>query len=78
MSRVLDDIPVIRPRKTKLTVEQARIYLGLKTKTALYNQVWREQVPYRKRNGRLYFFKEDLDEFLENAPGLPPEHFSNK
>lgn len=45
------------------TVQQAANFLTLKVPT-IYTKVSRGEIPYMKRNGRLYFSQADLTEYL--------------
>jgi hypothetical protein len=41
-----------------------------RTDGALRNLVARGLIPYRKCAGRLYFFEDELDAWLDGAPGI--------
>jgi hypothetical protein len=42
---------------------------------AIRNMVMRKQIPYRKVAGRLLFFTDELDDWMDRSPGLPLEEF---
>lgn len=52
-----------------LLTEEAAEYL-LRTPSALRNLVMRRKIPYRKVGGRLVFLKEELDRYIQEAPGV--------
>lgn len=63
------------PRKKPFIVEQAAEYLT-KSPGAIRNLVMRRKIPYRKVSGRLYFFQDELDRWLDNSPGVRLEDLS--
>jgi hypothetical protein len=40
--------------------------------------VLRKEIPYRKRSGRLYFVKAEIESWIEDAPGLTINDFEKK
>jgi len=55
---------------------QAADYLHL-SPGAVRNMVMRRQIPYRKVNGRLVFFKDELDRWMDSAPGVTIDELLN-
>lgn len=49
--------------KTLLTAEEAARYIGYAMK-GLYELTYRKRIPHYKKNGKLYFKKSELDEWL--------------
>ncbi|MGD0916947.1 MAG: helix-turn-helix domain-containing protein [Thermodesulfobacteriota bacterium] len=59
-----------------LTVEQLASYIK-RSKGAIRNLVLRRAIPYRKPAGRLIFLKEEIDQWVQNAPGKKLEEIEN-
>lgn len=56
--------------KRAFNVKDAATYLGL-TEKALYNLVYRGQIPYRRiGTKKILFLIDELDDWLSLAPGL--------
>ena len=49
-----------------LTIEQAAEFLNL-AKPTVYSMVSRGELPYMKRSKRLYFSKDDLQDYIRNG-----------
>ena len=49
-----------------LTIEQAAVILHL-SKATVYTKVSRNEIPYNKQGGRLYFFQSELIEYLKEG-----------
>ena len=58
-----------------LNVEELAKYLK-RTPSAIRNLVMRRQIPFRKVAGRLVFFKEEIDLWLQEAPGVTLEEMT--
>jgi len=52
-----------------LDTQQCAAYLH-RSAGAVRNLVMRRQIPYRKQAGRLLFFVDEIDAWLNEAPGL--------
>jgi excisionase family DNA binding protein len=52
-----------------LTIEDAAQRLG-RTVQAVYRLVERRKIPFRKDGKRVFFVESELQEFIENLPGL--------
>ena len=60
----------------RMDTRASAVYLGLRKKT-LAQWRWRGTGPRYVKRGRIYYFKDDLDEWLRS--GLTePEHFSER
>ena len=55
--------------KTKCNVQRAAEILG-KSEAAVYMDVQRRLVPFRKLGKRVYFFEEELFDYLDKQPGV--------
>jgi hypothetical protein len=55
--------------KKKCNVEKAAEILG-KSEAAVYMDVQRRLLPFRKLGKHVYFFEEELFEFLDKQPGV--------
>ena len=55
-----------------LNVEELAKYLK-RTPSSVRNLVMRRQLPFRKVGGRLLFFKEEIDKWIYDAPGITLE-----
>ncbi len=55
-----------------LTVEELQHYIK-RSKGAIRNLVLRKAIPYRKPAGRLLFVREDIDQWIQSAPGMSLE-----
>jgi hypothetical protein len=62
------------PRRP-LTTQQAARYIKRKSAGAVRNLVMRGKIPYRKVAGRLVFFSDELDAWMDQAPGLTLEEY---
>ena len=62
--------------KEYLNVEELALYIK-RSKGAIRNLVLRRAIPYRKPAGRLMFLKNEIDEWIENAPGKKCEELLN-
>lgn len=49
--------------KNTLTVEEAAIYTGYSVK-GIYTLTSQKRIPHYKKNGKLYFDKQELDEWM--------------
>ena len=57
-------------RLTKCNVRRAAEIFG-KSQAAVYQMVWRREIPFRRAGKRsLYFFEEELFQWLDSQPGL--------
>ena len=56
-------------KKTKCNVPRAAQILG-KSEAATYQDVARRKIPFRRLGRHVYFFEEELFEYLDRAPGL--------
>lgn len=63
-------------KKTPCDVNRAGEILG-KSPAAIYMDVARKRVPHRKVGKRLYFFEEELLEFLNRQPGVSVDEAVN-
>jgi len=52
-----------------LSVRQVATLLGC-SEQAMDKLVYRRRLPYRKLGGRVIFLKRELEQFLEQLPGL--------
>jgi hypothetical protein len=52
---------------TPLNVESAADFLGI-SKQTIYQNI--DKIPHKKRFGRLYFFKEELLDYLNDGEGI--------
>lgn len=55
-----------------LTIDELSGYIG-RSKGAIRNLVLRRAIPYRKPAGRLIFIKEEIDRWVQTAPGMTLE-----
>ena len=55
--------------KKYLTTDECADLLR-RTPGAIRNLVLRRAIPYRKQGGRLYFLREEIEKWIEGAPGL--------
>lgn len=51
--------------KETLTVEEAALYIGYKVK-GLYTLTSQKRIPHYKKNGKLYFDKQELDQWMKD------------
>jgi excisionase family DNA binding protein len=58
-------IPVLTPEKDILTVTDVSRKLGI-TKGAIYNMTHLRQIPHYKRGARIFFFSNELDEWIRS------------
>jgi hypothetical protein len=59
--------------RIRFNTGQVASYLG-RTPGAIRNMVMRKQIPYRKVNGRLVFFKDEIDRWEDGCPGIRVEN----
>lgn len=59
-----------------LTIEELSLYIK-RSKGEIRNLVLRRANPYRKPAGRLLFLKEEIDQWVQNAPGKKLEEIEN-
>jgi hypothetical protein len=55
-------------------VDELQHYIK-RSKGAIRNLVLRKAIPYRKPAGRLLFLKEEIDQWIQIAPGMSLEKF---
>lgn len=63
-----------RPQNTEsepvyFGTHEAGLYIG-RSEGAVRNLVLRRAIPFRKPGGRLVFIKQELDQWIESAPGV--------
>ena len=63
-------------KKEILNAKQVAEFLG-RSPAAVRNLVLRRCIPYRKLAGRLVFLKNEIDEWIRNAPGLSINDLKN-
>lgn len=64
--------------KTFLTAKEAAAYLGFSV-NSLYNKCSRKQIPYYKPNaGKIYFRREELDEWIQAGRVATDAEIQNK
>ena len=61
----------------KFYIDGIAIYIN-RSEGAVRNLVMRRAIPYRKVAGRLIFLKEEIDAWIENAPGLSLEQLDKE
>lgn len=54
-----------QPENTPMGIEDAASFLG-KSKGTIYNLVSTNKICFHKRNGRLYFFRDELIEWIKS------------
>lgn len=59
-------IPITPINERPLNIREAAEYLSLSVNT-IYQKVKRREIPYSKRNGRLYFDKQKLRDYIEGG-----------
>jgi predicted DNA-binding transcriptional regulator AlpA len=59
-----------------MDIEELSSYLK-RSKGAIRNLVLRRAIPYRKPAGRLIFLKEEIDQWVQMAPGKSLEEIKN-
>lgn len=59
-----------------MSVEELASYIK-RSKGAIRNLVLRRVIPYRKPAGRLIFLKEEIDQWVQMAPGKKLEEIEN-
>lgn len=72
----LEDAVTVALRNQKpMSVQEASQFLELTVPT-LYSKVCRRQIPFCKQAGRLYFFRDDLIEWIKEGANSPqdPQH----
>jgi excisionase len=73
LSRVDQIISLLFHLKSTLTVEEASLYLGI-TSSHLYKLVRKYSIPHsRPTNGRIFFNKEDLDNWIKSRMEIESE-----
>ena len=65
----MNRIPDTKQRMTKCGVERASQILD-KSPMAVYQDVARRKIPFRRLGRHVYFFEEELFEMLDGAPGV--------
>jgi hypothetical protein len=63
--------------RDSFTTKELASYID-KSSDAIRNMVLRRQVPFRKLNGRLIFFKTEIDMWAEKSPGVRAETLISK
>lgn len=58
--------PISLINERPLNIREAAEYLSLSVNT-IYQKVKRREIPYNKRNGRLYFDKQKLRDYIEGG-----------
>ena len=56
-------------KRSYLNTEQAAEFIN-RTPGAVRNLVMRQRIPFRKRAGRVYFFSDELERWMDSAPGI--------
>ena len=56
----------------RLNTQECADYLG-RTTGAIRNLVMRKAIPHRKVAGRLLFLRHELDQWIDQAPGVKPD-----
>ena len=70
-------IASMKPDGTKyLDTAQCAEYI-IRSPGAVRNLVMRRAIPFRKLGGRLLFLREEIDKWIEKAPGLRFEDMRN-
>jgi excisionase family DNA binding protein len=59
-----------------MTVDELALYIK-RSRGAIRNLVLRRVIPYRKPAGRLIFLKEEIDQWVQDAPGKKLEEIQN-
>jgi hypothetical protein len=59
-----------------MDIEEVSFYVK-RSKGAIRNLVLRRAIPYRKPAGRLIFLKEEIDQWVQMAPGKKLEEIEN-
>lgn len=52
-------------------------YLAGRSHGAIRNLVLRRKIPFRKVEGRLFFLKSEIDEWIKNSPGVSLVEINN-
>lgn len=58
-----------------LTVSQLSPFIN-RSPEAIRNLVMRRRIPFRKAGGRLYFFEDEIEEWIEKSDGVRLEDLS--
>jgi excisionase family DNA binding protein len=58
-----------------LSVKEMAALLGC-TKQAVYKQVYRQTLPYRKLGRKVIFLRQEVEAYLNGLPGLQLEHIN--
>jgi excisionase family DNA binding protein len=61
---------------SNFTIEEVAPYIK-RSKGAVRNLVMRRKIPFRKREGRIYFLKDEIDAWIREAPGVSLEEIIN-
>ena len=69
--------PILRVYKEIMNAGECGEYIG-KTDGAIRNLTMRREIPFRKVAGRLVFLKSEIDEWIENSPGVRLEDLEEK
>lgn len=59
--------------KQRLGWQEVAEIAGGRSKAALRQMVWRKQIPHRKIGGKVVFFRDEIEKWIEDAPGVRPE-----
>lgn len=63
--------------KSVLTIEEAALLTGYKVK-GIYDMTSRKTIPHYKRNGKLYFKKEELEAWMTENRVLTQDEINSK
>ena len=66
-----------KSNRLNLNTKQAAARIN-RSPGAVRNMVMRQQIPYRKVAGRLVFFTDELDAWLDQSPGVRLEDFKSE
>ncbi|AUC16838.1 hypothetical protein BTO06_17550 [Tenacibaculum sp. SZ-18] len=66
LSQEKENIPKHESSEQFFNVRQTANFLGL-TSATIYSKVSRKELPFMKRNGRLYFSKQELLDYLKEG-----------
>jgi hypothetical protein len=61
-----------QPSNKFLNTDQVSDYIG-RSPGAIRNLVMRRKIPFRKVAGRLVFFKDEIDKWINESPGVTYE-----
>lgn len=66
LKKLQENKPKQESEEQFFSVQQTASFLGL-TSATIYSKVSRKELPFMKRNGRLYFSKQELLEYLKEG-----------